>query len=77
MRLVTFLVADVVGAALLSGLVAGLGYALGQQAVDVVLAVDRYALWISLAIVVVVAVRAGRSPRGGAARSTPPAPDRG
>ena len=74
MRLVTFLVADVVGAALISGLVAGLGYALGQQAVDVVLAIDRYALWISLAIIVVVAVKGGRSPRGGAAPSTPPAP---
>ena len=59
-RLVTFLVFNTLGAGLLVGLVAGLGYGLGQYAVDAVLAVDRYALWISLAIVVLVSVQAGR-----------------
>ncbi len=63
MRLVPFLVADAIGALALVGLVAGLGYGVGQHAVDVVLLVDRYALWISLALVVVVAVRVAR--RGG------------
>ncbi|MEJ2890633.1 DedA family protein [Actinomycetospora aeridis] len=59
MRLVSFLVLDAIGAALIAGLVAGLGYGIGQHAVDVVLAVDRYALWITLTLVVVVSVRAG------------------
>ena len=59
-RLVTFLVFDALGAGLLVGLVAGLGYGLGQYAVDVVLAVDRYALWITLAVVVVISIQAGR-----------------
>jgi membrane protein DedA with SNARE-associated domain len=59
MRLLTFLLANAVGAALVAGLVAGLGYGLGQYAVDVVLAVDRYALWITIAIAVFVAYRAG------------------
>lgn len=60
MRLATFLLFDAIGAALITGLVAGLGFGLGQDAVDVVLAVDKYALWISLALVVFVSVQAGR-----------------
>jgi membrane-associated protein len=60
MRLVTFLLYDAIGAALVAGLVAGLGYGAGQHAVDVVLAIDRYALWITLGLVVVVSLRAGR-----------------
>lgn len=60
MRLVTFLLFDAVGAALITGLVAGLGYGLGQHAVDVVLTVDKYALYISLALIVFVAYRSGR-----------------
>lgn len=59
--LVAFLLASVVGATLMTGLVAGLGYALGQQAVDVVLLIDRYALWITLAAAVVISVQAGRA----------------
>jgi membrane-associated protein len=59
-RLVTFLLFDALGAAMLVGLIAGLGYGLGQYAVDVVLAVDRYALWISLALILAVSVQAGR-----------------
>ncbi|MBP2368945.1 DedA family protein [Pseudonocardia parietis] len=59
MRLTTFLLFDAIGAALITGLVAGLGYGLGQHAVDVVLAVDQYALYISLALIVFVAFRTG------------------
>lgn len=51
MRLSTFLLLDLVGALVMSGLVAGLGYGLGQQAVDVVLLVDRYASSVSLAMI--------------------------
>ena len=60
MRLVVFLLFDALGALLVTGLVAGLGYGLGQHAVDVVLTIDEYALWISLGLVVVVAWLSGR-----------------
>jgi membrane-associated protein len=59
MRLIPFLIADAIGAALITGLVAGLGYGVGQHAVDVVLMIDEYALWITLGLVVLVSVRAG------------------
>ncbi|WP_226379413.1 DedA family protein [Pseudonocardia sp. KRD291] len=59
MRLIPFLLFDAIGAALIAGLVAGLGYGVGQNAVDVVLLIDDYALWITLALVAVVSVRAG------------------
>jgi len=55
MRLRTFLLLDALGALLLTGTVAGIGYAAGQTGVDIVLAVDRYALWVTLAIVLVMA----------------------
>ncbi|MEJ2861719.1 DedA family protein [Actinomycetospora flava] len=58
MRLVPFLILDAIGAALVAGLVAGLGYGVGQHAVDFVLMIDKYALWITLTLVVVVSVRA-------------------
>ncbi len=60
MRLVAFLVFDAIGSALVVGLVAGLGYGLGQTAVDIVLTIDQYALWVSIALIVIVSVRAGR-----------------
>ena len=52
MRLATFLALDVVAALFVTSLVAGLGYALGQHAVDLVLVVDQYASLISLALIV-------------------------
>ncbi|MFC6432622.1 DedA family protein [Nocardiopsis tropica] len=55
MRLRTFLLLDALGALLLTATVAGVGYAAGQTGVDIVLAVDRYALWVTLAIVFVMA----------------------
>lgn len=51
MRLVTFMLLDVAGALLMTGLVAGLGYGLGQHAVDMVLVIDRYATWVSLTLI--------------------------
>ncbi|MBP2368468.1 DedA family protein [Pseudonocardia parietis] len=51
MRLATFLLLDLLGAALLTALVAGLGYGLGQRAVDVVLLIDRYASLVSLTLI--------------------------
>jgi membrane protein DedA with SNARE-associated domain len=50
MRLVTFLFLDLVGALAMTGLVASLGYELGQHAVDVVLVIDRYASIVSMSI---------------------------
>lgn len=72
MRLAAFMLFDAIGAALIVGLVAGLGYGLGQSAVDVVLAVDQYALWISIAIIVVVSVRAGRQEQRKQRATEPP-----
>jgi membrane-associated protein len=74
MRLAIFLVLDAVGSALVAGLVGGLGYGLGQRAVDVVLTIDQYALWISIALVVIISVRAGRR---GTPHTTAPRPPRG
>ena len=52
MRLVTFLLLDLVGALVMAGLVAWLGYGLGQSAVDVVLMVDRYASLVAVITIV-------------------------
>ena len=57
--LVRFLVFDAVGAVLIIGLVAGLGYGVGQSAVDVVLLIDDYALRITLGLALLVSFRAG------------------
>lgn len=56
MRLVTFLLLDLIGALLMTGLVAALGFQLGQWAVDVVLLVDKYALWVSLGLIIGISV---------------------
>jgi membrane protein DedA with SNARE-associated domain len=53
MRLTTFLLLDLVGAVLMTATVAGLGYGLGQRAVDVVLMIDRYASAVSLTMIAV------------------------
>jgi membrane protein DedA with SNARE-associated domain len=53
MRLAPFLLLDLAGALLMTGLVAGLGYGLGQHAVDVVLRVDAYASVVSLTMIAV------------------------
>ena len=53
MRLATFLLLDLLGAVLMTSLIAGLGYSLGQRAVDVVLTIDRYASAVSLTMITV------------------------
>ena len=53
MRPATFLLLDLVGAASMTAVVAGLGYSLGQRAVDVVLMIDRYAAVVSLTTIAV------------------------
>jgi membrane protein DedA with SNARE-associated domain len=54
MRLITFLVLDVIGSLLWIGLMVGLGYAIGQSAVDVAHAISHYALWATIALVVAI-----------------------
>jgi membrane protein DedA with SNARE-associated domain len=53
MRLATFLLLDLIGAVLMTAVIAGLGYSLGQRAVDVVLTIDRYASVVSLTTITV------------------------
>jgi membrane-associated protein len=54
MRLATFLVLDLTGTLLWTGLLATLGYQLGQSAVDVSDAIAHYSLWATLALVAAV-----------------------
>lgn len=56
MRLGTFMLLDIAGAVVTTGIVAGIGYALGQQAVDVVLLVDSYAALVSVTMIVTTAM---------------------
>jgi proteasome lid subunit RPN8/RPN11 len=50
---------DALGALMITGLVAGLGFQLGQWAVDIVLTVDKYALWVSLALIIGISIITG------------------
>jgi membrane-associated protein len=50
----TFLVLDAIGSLAWAGLLIGLGYELGQHAVNVAQTVSKYGLWVSIAIVVLV-----------------------
>ncbi len=69
--LITFLVLDLIGTMLWTGMLAGLGYALGHHAVVVAQTVSHYGLWFSLAIVALIIasqVRSARAARGEAAK---------
>lgn len=57
MRLRTFLILDLIGSLLWVGLCVGLGYAIGRRAVDVANGISRYALYLTLALVIVVIAR--------------------
>jgi membrane-associated protein len=63
MRWLTFLVLDVIGSLMWAGLLAGLGYALGQHAVSVAQEISKYGLWFSIAIVVLVVASQMRGAR--------------
>jgi membrane protein DedA with SNARE-associated domain len=54
MRVFTFLLLDLIGSLLWAGMLAGLGYALGQHAVTVAEEVSRYGLWVTIGIVILV-----------------------
>jgi membrane protein DedA with SNARE-associated domain len=62
MRLATFLILDVAGTLLWTGLLATLGYQLGQSAVDVTDAIAHYSVWVTLAVVAaIITVQAVRA----------------
>jgi membrane-associated protein len=63
MRWTTFLVLDAIGSLAWAGMLAGLGYALGQHAVSVAQEISKYGLWVSIAIVVLVVAGQMRSAR--------------
>jgi membrane-associated protein len=54
MSWVTFLILDAIGSLGWVGLLAGLGWALGQSAIDVAQEISKYGLWVTIAIVVLV-----------------------
>jgi membrane-associated protein len=57
MRLWVFLVLDLIGSLLWIAFCVGLGYAIGQRAVDVAKAVGRYGLYLTIALIVVIFAR--------------------
>jgi membrane protein DedA with SNARE-associated domain len=63
MRWVTFLVLDAIGTLAWAGMLAGLGYALGQPAVSVAQTVSKYGLWVTIGLVVLVVAAQMRSGR--------------
>jgi membrane-associated protein len=77
MRLVTFIILDVIGALLWAGLLAGLGYSLGHHAVVVAKTISHYSLWFTIGFVVLTVffvVRAQRRLlREAAAKTASPA----
>jgi membrane-associated protein len=67
MGLVTFLILDLISSLLWTGMLAGLGYALGHHAVVVAQTISHYGLWFTLVIVALIIfsqVRAARARRG-------------
>jgi membrane-associated protein len=73
MRLVTFLILDLIGALLWTGLLAGLGYALGHRAVVAAETISHYSWWFTIAIVVLTVFFALRSQRRLRAAAAAPA----
>jgi membrane protein DedA with SNARE-associated domain len=63
MSWVTFLVLDLIGSLLWAGMLAGLGYSLGQHAVTVAQTVSRYGLWVSIGIVILIVIAQIRNSR--------------
>jgi membrane protein DedA with SNARE-associated domain len=54
MRLRVFLLLDLLGSLLWAATLVGLGYALGQRAVDVAHAITRYSLWLTIVLIAVI-----------------------
>ncbi|HEY5358211.1 MAG TPA: VTT domain-containing protein [Streptosporangiaceae bacterium] len=73
MRLVTFLILDLIGVLLWAGLLAGLGYALGHHAVVAATTISHYSWWFTIGIVTLSVVSAVRSQRRRKAVAAAPA----
>ena len=63
MSWVTFLILDAIGSLAFVGMLAGLGWALGQSAIDVAQEISKYGLWVTIGIVVLVVVAQIRGQR--------------
>jgi membrane protein DedA with SNARE-associated domain len=63
MRLVVFLILDLIGVLLWAGLLTGLGYALGHHAVVAATTISRYSWWFTIGIVALSVVSAVHSQR--------------
>jgi membrane protein DedA with SNARE-associated domain len=63
MRWVTFLILDAIGTLAWAGMLAGLGWALGQHAVSVAETVSKYGLWVTIGIVILVVLGQIRAAR--------------
>ncbi len=63
MRLLTFLILDLIGVVLWAGLLAGLGYALGHHAVVAAKTISHYSWWFTIGIVALSVLFAVRSQR--------------
>ena len=73
MRLVTFLVLDLIGSLLWAGLLAGLGYTLGHHAVVAAKTISHYSWWFTIGIVALSVLFALRSRRRQTAATAAPA----
>jgi membrane protein DedA with SNARE-associated domain len=73
MRLRTFLLLDLIGSLLWIALCVGLGYAIGQSAVDIAKGVSHYALYLTIGLVVAILARQAWTANRGS--SPTPRPD--
>jgi len=73
MRLLTFLILDLIGAVLWAGLLAGLGYTLGHHAVVAAKTISHYSWWFTIGIVALSVLFAVRSRRRLMAAAAAPA----
>jgi membrane-associated protein len=73
MRLLTFLILDLIGVVLWAGLLAGLGYALGHHAVVAAKTISHYSWWFTIGIVALSVLFALRSQRRQMAAAAAPA----
>jgi membrane protein DedA with SNARE-associated domain len=77
MRLVTFLILDLIGVLLWAGMLAGLGYTLGQHAVAAAKTISHYSWWFTIGIVALTVLFTLRSQRRLMAAAAAPPGDHG